>query len=132
MINITVFLTLIVACSTKSLCPSVCAFVPLLTRECFTAFEAYWGDSWQNVERLSIKDGSIRMHVIDDDSVIEVQIPISNVRIRPRKATAIDCTCLLRPGIDVSVLSIPQRTEEEDTEDTGDSPTEDLKPVSPF
>lgn len=70
------------------------------------------------------------MHVIDDESVTEVQIPISNIRIRPRKATAIDCTCLLRPGIDVSVFSIPQRTEEE--EDTGNSPAEDLKPVSPF
>lgn len=99
----------------------------LLTRECFTAFEAFWGDTWQNVERLSIKDGSIRMHVIDDESVIEVQIPISNIRIRPRKATAIDCTCLLRPGLDVSVLSIPPQTE-----DTENSHTEDLKPVSSF
>lgn len=92
-------------------------------------FEAYWGDSWQNVERLRIKDGSIRMHVIDDESMIEVQIPISNIRLRPKKATAIDCTCLLRPGIDVSVFSTPQQSEEEDKEETGNSHAEDLNPV---
>lgn len=105
----------------------MCAFIPLLTRECFTAFEAFWCDSWQNVERLRIKDGSIRMHVIDDEAVIEVQIPITSIRIRPRKATVIDCTCLLRPGLDVSVLSTPQQTE-----DTENSSAEDQNPVSPF
>lgn len=73
------------------------------------------------------------MHVIDDEAMIEVQIPISSMRIKPRKATAIDCTCLLRPGLDVSVLSTPQQTEDtEDSEDTENSSAEDQMPVSPF
>lgn len=71
------------------------------------AFEAYLWGSWQPVERLRIKDGIITMHVIDGKKVVEENIPMPNLRLRSRKATISDCSCLLRPGIDVCVLSNP-------------------------
>lgn len=70
-------------------------------------FEAYWWGSWQPVERLRIKDGIITMHVTDGEKVMEENIPMPNLRLRSRKATVSDCSCLLRPGIDVCVLSTP-------------------------
>ncbi|KAK3019518.1 hypothetical protein RJ639_003190 [Escallonia herrerae] len=76
-----------------------------------TAFEAFWCGSWQNVERLRIMNGAISMHVTDDRDVIEADIPVANLRVRSRKASSYDCTCFLRPGLDISVLSTPQHKE---------------------
>lgn len=87
-----------------------------------TAFEAYWWDSWQAVERLRIQNGAITMHIIDDEEVIEEMIPMSNLRMRSRKATINDCSRLMRPGLDVCVLT---------TSDTTDS-SEDKSLVSSF
>lgn len=97
-----------------------------------TAFEAFWCESWQTVERLRIRDGEIRMHVTDDEAVIETTIPVSNLRIRSRKATVSDCTCFLRPGIDICVLSTSQHTE--NIENSGDEniELENPEPVSPY
>lgn len=72
-----------------------------------TAFEAYCWGSWQPVERLRIKDGVITMHVIDGEEVTEETATITNLRLRSRKATVSDCSCILRPGVDVCVLSAP-------------------------
>ena len=77
-----------------------------------TAFEAYWWGSWHAVERLRIKDGAITMHVVDNGEVIEEMIPTSNLRMRSRKATINDCSCILRPGLDVCVLTASSDTED--------------------
>lgn len=103
-----------------------------------TAFEAYWCGSWQTVERLRISDGTICMHVIDNkDQVIEeTNISISNLRIRSRKATLSDCTCFLRPGLDICVLSTPHHTQDSDDDEnpepvhTESLAEENLEPVS--
>lgn len=77
-------------------------------------FEAYWWGSWQAVERLRIKDGAITMHVVDNGEVMEEMIPMSNLRMRSRKATINDCSCILRPGLDVCVLTASSDTEDSD------------------
>lgn len=68
-------------------------------------FEALWWDSWKAVECLKIKNGVITMHILEDGKVVEEIIPLTNLRIKARKATMSDCVCLLRPGLDVCVLS---------------------------
>ncbi|XP_047329122.1 SNF2 domain-containing protein CLASSY 1-like [Impatiens glandulifera] len=68
-------------------------------------FEVYCDDSWHTVEHLSIGRGAISMHMIYGDNVIVEQLPFSSIRIKSRKTTLADCTSLLRPGLDVSVLS---------------------------
>ena len=40
--------------------------------------------------------------------------PLSDIRIRSRKATLSDCSRFLRPGIDICVLSTPQRSNDSD------------------
>ncbi|MCI78040.1 SNF2 domain-containing protein CLASSY 1-like, partial [Trifolium medium] len=37
---------------------------------------------------------------------------LSDIRMRSRKTTVSDCACFLRPGIDVCVLSPPQRAKD--------------------
>lgn len=66
------------------------------------------------MDRLRIKDGAIRMLVKNNEKATEENIPISHLRIMSRKATLSDCTCILRPGLDVSVLLPPQNTENSD------------------
>lgn len=74
-------------------------------------YEVFYNDSWHPVERLQIRNGKIYTHLVDGEDIIEEDIPLSNHRIRPRKANLSDCTCFLRPGIDVCVLSTSQPTE---------------------
>ncbi|XWS74759.1 hypothetical protein CRYUN_Cryun01aG0025300 [Craigia yunnanensis] len=71
-------------------------------------FEILFHDSWQAVELIRIKDGIMTMHLIDDEYLIEKQ-PFSDFRVKSRKASLSDCTCFLRPGIDVCVLSGSQQ-----------------------
>ncbi|XP_055832895.1 SNF2 domain-containing protein CLASSY 1-like [Solanum dulcamara] len=85
-------------------------------------FEAFWYGSWQAVERLRINVGTITTHVLVNGEVIEENIPVTNLRMRSRKATLSDCACFLRPGLEVCVLSIPYQAE-----DSGDE--KDVKPV---
>ncbi|XP_022747754.1 SNF2 domain-containing protein CLASSY 1-like isoform X2 [Durio zibethinus] len=66
-------------------------------------FEILFCDSWQAVELIRISDGIMTMHLIDDQYLIEKQ-PFSDFRVKSRKASLSDCTCFLRPGIDVCVL----------------------------
>ncbi|ESR49053.1 SNF2 domain-containing protein CLASSY 1 [Citrus sinensis] len=74
-------------------------------------FEAFFHDSWRTVELIRIKDGTMTMHLKDNQCYTEKRRPFSNLRIRSRKATSSDCTCFLRPGIDVCVLSASQDAE---------------------
>lgn len=82
-----------------------------------TAFEAFYYGSWQTVERLRIKDGAITMLLVDGGNIEEENVPLSNLRVRSRKATYSDCTCFLRPGLDVCVLSTLQLTENSSEEE---------------
>ncbi|KAK6145563.1 hypothetical protein DH2020_022383 [Rehmannia glutinosa] len=79
-------------------------------------FEAFWPGSWQPVERLEISDGAITTHVVDNEDVVQVDIPMSHLRVRSRKATWSDCASFLRPGIDVCVLSTTHTSENDDDE----------------
>ncbi|CAL5363929.1 unnamed protein product [Camellia sinensis] len=83
-------------------------------------FEAYYFGSWKTVERLQIRNGVITMLLFDYGDLIEENVPISNLRIRSRKATLSDCTCFLRPGLDICVLSTPQGTEDSSDDENQD------------
>ncbi|KAJ6340159.1 hypothetical protein OIU77_007999 [Salix suchowensis] len=49
------------------------------------------------------------VHFVDSHHSIEENGPFSNIRVKSRKATLSDCTCFLRPGVDVCVLSSSER-----------------------
>lgn len=68
------------------------------------------------MELIRIEDGTMTMHLKDNQCYTEERRPFSNLRIRSRKATSSDCTCFLRPGIDVCVLSASQDAECSDEE----------------
>ncbi|XP_059666793.1 SNF2 domain-containing protein CLASSY 2-like [Cornus florida] len=85
-------------------------------------FETFHYGSWKPVERLRIKDGAIAMHLVDNEVEIVENIPMSNLRIRSRKAILSDCTCFLRPGLDICTLVTPQHEENSGEE-------ENLEPV---
>ena len=52
------------------------------------------------------------MHFADNHHVVMEKGPLSDIRIRSRKATLPDCSRFLRPGIDVCVLSAPQQSDD--------------------
>ncbi|KAH7839896.1 hypothetical protein Vadar_010100 [Vaccinium darrowii] len=85
-------------------------------------FEAFCHGSWRTVECLQIRAGAKTMLLAGDGDVSEEDVPITNLRIRSRKATLSDCTCFLRPGLDVCVLSTCQLT-------GSSSEEENLEPV---
>lgn len=76
-------------------------------------FEILYRGSWQAVELIRIKDGFMTIHLTDDQYLIEKQ-PFADFRVKSRKALLSDCTCFLRPGVDVCVLSSSQQIESED------------------
>lgn len=57
---------------------------------------------------LKIEGGTVFLHFKDNNYVVREKGPISDLRIRSRKATVSDCSCFLRPGIDICVLSSSQ------------------------
>ncbi|KAL5734437.1 hypothetical protein ACOSP7_032298 [Xanthoceras sorbifolium] len=79
-------------------------------------FEAYYHDSWQSVEFIRIEDGIISMHHDENRFFPETKRPFPNLRVKSRRATLSDCTCFLRPGIDVCVLSASRNEESSDEE----------------
>lgn len=81
-----------------------------------TAFEALLYGSWEVVELIRIMNGTMVMHFMDNQYIIEEKSPFSNLRIRSRQATLSDCTCSLRPGIDICVLSASQHAKSSDEE----------------
>lgn len=78
------------------------------------------------VERLRIRNGVVSMFILNEGETSEETIPVSDVRIRSRKPNLADCTCFLRPGIDVCVHSIYQPPDDEESTD------ENSEPVSLF
>ncbi|KAK6929513.1 Helicase, C-terminal, partial [Dillenia turbinata] len=79
-------------------------------------FEAFACGSWQPVELIRIRDGKVTLNFLHDSLMVEERGPPSNFRLRSRKATLSDCTCFLRPGTDVCVLSASQNVENSDEE----------------
>lgn len=63
---------------------------------------------------IEIKSGTMSMHFVDDHHLAMDKGPLSDIRIRSRKSTVSDCSCFLRPGIDVCVLSAPQSADNSD------------------
>ncbi|KAI7745777.1 hypothetical protein M8C21_010607 [Ambrosia artemisiifolia] len=80
-------------------------------------FEAFWCGSWLPVERLRIRCGVVSMFIKNKEETTEETIPMSDFRIRSRKANLADCTCFLRPGIDVLVHSVYQPPDEESNDE---------------
>ncbi|KAI4306883.1 hypothetical protein L6164_030125 [Bauhinia variegata] len=76
-----------------------------------TSFEACLFGSWQAVEVIKIEEGTITLHFMDKGCVLMEKGPFSDLRIRSKKATLRDCSCVLRPGIDICVLSTSQTTD---------------------
>ncbi|OMO75927.1 SNF2-related protein [Corchorus olitorius] len=71
------------------------------------AFEVPYYGSWQAVELIRIKNGVMNLHMMDDQ-YLSARQPFSDLRVRSRQSTLSDCTCYLRPGVDVCVLSSSQ------------------------
>ncbi|CAM8916809.1 hypothetical protein QQ045_033143 [Rhodiola kirilowii] len=68
-------------------------------------FEALCGGSWKTVENIEIRDGVMSLHFLDKQFQIKERGPFSNFRITSRKATLSDCTCFLRPNVEICVLA---------------------------
>ncbi|KAG9142153.1 hypothetical protein Leryth_007601 [Lithospermum erythrorhizon] len=79
-------------------------------------FEVYWCDEWKEVDRLRISGGHITTHVVNDGETFEANIRMSSLRLRSRKATELDCTCFLRPGVDICVFTNSYRVDNSDEE----------------
>ncbi|KAK4267930.1 hypothetical protein QN277_024648 [Acacia crassicarpa] len=73
-------------------------------------FEAILQGSWQALRYLAIERGTMVLHFKDNNYVVREKAPISDIRIKSRKATVSDCSSFLRPGIDICVLSSFQST----------------------
>lgn len=80
------------------------------------AFEALCCSSWKAVESIRIRNGAMALNFVDHGCTIQDKGPITNLRIKSRQATLSDCTCFLRPGVDVCVLSTSQQTQNSDNE----------------
>lgn len=83
---------------------------------CLTVFEALCCGSWKAVELLRISNGTLNMKFVDHPCEIQDKGPFANLRVRSRRATLYDCICLLRPGVDICVLSKSDHTESSDEE----------------
>ncbi|KAF7147063.1 hypothetical protein RHSIM_Rhsim03G0253900 [Rhododendron simsii] len=79
------------------------------------------------VECLQIRAGAKTTLLAGDGHVIKENVPITNLRISSRKATLSDCTCFLRPGLDVCVLSTCQLTGSSSKEENQEPVTEECE-----
>jgi len=70
------------------------------------------------VERLRISDGTLTLNFLDMGYLFEQKGFLSTLRLRPRRATMSDCTCFLRPGVEVSVFTTPDSSEDSSEEST--------------
>ncbi|XP_061375050.1 SNF2 domain-containing protein CLASSY 1-like [Gastrolobium bilobum] len=77
------------------------------------AFEAFVFGSWQAVEFIKIESGTLTIHFMDNHHMT-IEKGFADIRIRSRKASSSDCSCFLRPGIDICVLSPSQCSDDSD------------------
>lgn len=80
-------------------------------------FELFSHGSWQSVEQIRAA-GNLVFKFEDGHFEIAKKDSLSNLRIRPRKATPSDCTCFLRPGVDICALLKSQEPEVSDEVDS--------------
>lgn len=80
------------------------------------AFEALFFGSWEAVEFIRIMNGTMTIHFMDNQYISQEKSVFSNLRIRSRRANLSDCTCFLRPGIDICVLSASRQPVNSDEE----------------
>ncbi|CAE6074662.1 unnamed protein product [Arabidopsis arenosa] len=78
-------------------------------------FEVFCWGTWKAVEYLRIENGTMTMRLLENGQVLDDIRPFQRLRLRSRKATLIDCTSFLRPGIDVCVLYQKDVTLDEET-----------------
>lgn len=64
----------------------------------------FYSGTWKAVEYIRIEHGSMMVRLLENGYALEDIRPFQRLRLRSRKATLSDCTCFLRPGIDVCVL----------------------------
>ncbi|RID41625.1 hypothetical protein BRARA_J01574 [Brassica rapa] len=67
-------------------------------------FEIFSCGTWKPVEYIRIQHGKMTVPLLENGYILEDIRPFQRLRLRSRKATLNDCTCFLRPGIDVCVL----------------------------
>ncbi|KAH0860345.1 LOW QUALITY PROTEIN: hypothetical protein HID58_088606 [Brassica napus] len=67
-------------------------------------FEIFSCGTWNPVEYIRIQHGKMTVPLLENGYILEDIRPFQRLRLRSRKATLNDCTCFLRPGIDVCVL----------------------------
>ncbi|KAJ4978063.1 hypothetical protein NE237_008843 [Protea cynaroides] len=67
-------------------------------------FEAFSHGSWRTIEHVEIGEGRVAVEFENPGFGIDEEVFNGLLRIRSRKATLSDCTCFLRPGIDVCVI----------------------------
>lgn len=82
------------------------------------AFEVFYRGSWKSVERLRISDGTLTLNFLDMGYLFEQKGFLSTLRLRPRRATMTDCTWFLRPGVEISVYTTPDSSEDSSEECT--------------
>ncbi|GLT78895.1 hypothetical protein SLA2020_504130 [Shorea laevis] len=80
-------------------------------------FEVFYCGSWQTVKLIRIENGVMIMYLTDNQHLIEEKRPFSNLRIKSREATLNDCTCFLRPGVDICVLSLQADSSDESNQE---------------
>lgn len=71
------------------------------------------------MERLRISDGTLTLNFLDMGYLFEQKGFLSTLRLRPRRATMTDCTWFLRPGVEISVYTTPDSSEDSSEECTG-------------
>ncbi|XP_062092377.1 SNF2 domain-containing protein CLASSY 1-like [Humulus lupulus] len=75
-------------------------------------FEALCCGSWKALKSIRISNGTMRLNFMDHGCTLQEKGPFTNLRIKSRQATLSDCTCFLRPGVDICVLSTLQSDDE--------------------
>ncbi|XP_019098277.1 PREDICTED: SNF2 domain-containing protein CLASSY 1-like isoform X2 [Camelina sativa] len=78
-------------------------------------FEVFCSGTWKAVEYLRIENGAMTMRLLENGQVLDDIRPFQRLRLRSRKATLVDCTSFLRPGLDVCVLYQKDVTVDEET-----------------
>ncbi|KAF8113428.1 hypothetical protein N665_0050s0078 [Sinapis alba] len=67
-------------------------------------FEIFSSGTWKPMKYIKIEHGKMTVPLLENGYILEDIRPFQRLRLRSRKATLNDCTCFLRPGIDVCIL----------------------------
>ncbi|KAM6583076.1 hypothetical protein CsatB_010078 [Cannabis sativa] len=85
-------------------------------------FEALCCGSWKTLKSIRISNGTMRLNFMDHGCTLQEKGPFTNLRIKSRQATLSDCTCFLRPGVDICVLSTLHSQHTQNLDDEGQDP----------